>query len=554
MPLQMDFLRSLGFTDNPFAHTNADQEQDRLPTYFIPPPYFHDVFGNPEYPDSIFVFAPRGGGKSAQRIMLEKECQEKNVLALTYDSFEFPSVTSAKEVTLEDHIDRIIRFALMGLMVTLTDERQLLGKLTPSDKNILLRLIERYLAHLTEPELENVKDALRSIKEKAVRIWNTFSPVASPLMSTLLRLLGLELNEIGKLDVDRSRTKDSKYDLQLVVNLARKLGFLSIYVLVDRVDESALTGNEVPSTFDLIRPLVKDLGLLEFPGIGFKFFLWDKLLPDYQKLARQDRVKHRVLSWTDEMLQEMWRRRLKAFSNDRIWSLNHICESTEPYNPDKLALIFANGSPRDMIRIGDRVISEQQEVNSNLSVISATAVYRGLEVFCQERLGEVVRNPRTENELRQMGTMSRQVDYTISYLANEVFKENQGSTRNRLMRWRREGLVAEVGRIDVTYSRQKRPVKLIAINDIRVAQVMCASLPITEFLDRKTKSCPNCHTLVLRDWDTDDTMEVCHKCRYSWDTESVDERIQVDLDFDADSATMGAKPIQLKLDFKDDSE
>src|SRR5215831_12805916 len=63
---EREFLSRLGFPDNPFQFTNADEE-DHLQSYFIAPPYFHSVWGNPDVPQPHVIFAPRGGGKSAQR-------------------------------------------------------------------------------------------------------------------------------------------------------------------------------------------------------------------------------------------------------------------------------------------------------------------------------------------------------------------------------------------------------------------------------------------------------------------------------------------------------
>lgn len=67
---ELSFYKGIGFKSNPFQYTNADQEEN-LEKYFIPPPYFQSVWGDPSKPSSCVIFAPRGGGKSAQRKMIE---------------------------------------------------------------------------------------------------------------------------------------------------------------------------------------------------------------------------------------------------------------------------------------------------------------------------------------------------------------------------------------------------------------------------------------------------------------------------------------------------
>jgi hypothetical protein len=65
------FLSAFGFSENPFASTNADKEP-HLSRYFVPPPYFTSVKGDPKDPKSNMVLAPRGGGKTAQKVMIEE--------------------------------------------------------------------------------------------------------------------------------------------------------------------------------------------------------------------------------------------------------------------------------------------------------------------------------------------------------------------------------------------------------------------------------------------------------------------------------------------------
>lgn len=59
-----ELLNNLGFTNDPFAKVNADEEE-RLEEYFIEPPFFKAVQGIPHDPKSYIVFGPRGGGKTA---------------------------------------------------------------------------------------------------------------------------------------------------------------------------------------------------------------------------------------------------------------------------------------------------------------------------------------------------------------------------------------------------------------------------------------------------------------------------------------------------------
>jgi hypothetical protein len=67
--------------------TNA-AEEPRLSDYFVEPPYFVSVMGDPSRPQSHVVLAPRGGGKTAQRRMIEDASQSQAILCVTYDTFD----------------------------------------------------------------------------------------------------------------------------------------------------------------------------------------------------------------------------------------------------------------------------------------------------------------------------------------------------------------------------------------------------------------------------------------------------------------------------------
>src|SRR5678815_4585587 len=101
------FLSSRGFSENPFASTNADKES-KLATYFVPPPYFTSVKGDPNHAKSNVVLAPRGGGKTAQKVMLEEYAEEETAspfYCITYDSFKSVPRAKLATVNVEWHLN-----------------------------------------------------------------------------------------------------------------------------------------------------------------------------------------------------------------------------------------------------------------------------------------------------------------------------------------------------------------------------------------------------------------------------------------------------------------
>jgi len=123
------FFNNLGFEEDPFKFTNADEE-DKLEQYFIAPLYFDSVWGNPKKPRPTFIFAPRGAGKSAQRRMIEAKSNEYGkILCLTYSRFEFDG-KKLNDINLTDHIHQILTVGIVGLLTYLNSNKDLIEKLT----------------------------------------------------------------------------------------------------------------------------------------------------------------------------------------------------------------------------------------------------------------------------------------------------------------------------------------------------------------------------------------------------------------------------------------
>lgn len=81
------------------------------------------------------------------------------------------------------------------------------------------------------------------------------------------------------------------------------------------------------------------------------------------------------------------------------------------------------------------------------------------------------------------------------------------------MRWRREGAIIDIEMVDNPNPQQKKQVKLMAIQDIRVARAILSELDIFTFIDEKFKKCPTCHVALIRDWGDKDSGSRCHVCQ-----------------------------------------
>jgi hypothetical protein len=228
--------------------------------------------------------------------------------------------------------------------------------------------------------------------------------------------------ELGPLDLNVMKIEDDnygspRYHLQQQIQIARKLGFESIYVLIDRIDETLWTNQSAESSFKLIAPIVTDLQTLETPGLAFKFFLWDKIRENYVDAgARPDRVKMFELRWNVHELERMLTRRIQSFSGGRVSSFNDMCEEGGGLNVHRLLAHIGAGLPRDVIRACGRIIDEHTRTSAEKRLVNHETVIRGIRSFCEERAEELY--GAYVEPIRRV----RRFNFTINQVASDVFR------------------------------------------------------------------------------------------------------------------------------------
>lgn len=502
---EKEFLARLGFNANPFQFTNADEE-DHLQAYFVPPPYFDSVWGDPGKPVAHVIFAPRGGGKSAQRRMLEYKANRENVFAITYDRFEHLVVPSLTNLTVEYHLKNVIRLGLLGFLLEIRERTLTPTSFRRIEREQIDSLCKLYLGRISKTEVLEAMRSLRTLSAKARAFMRDWSGPAGSLVSMILKSKGLGALSLkggpGEEVHEAADEVPSKQHLEIVCQLLRSIGFRSVFVLIDKVDEAPITGNNAEHSFLLLKPLVRDLGLLQIPGLGFKFFLWDRLEPYHREFARPDRVQQFSLSWDARQLMEMLSRRLSAFSSGAVKDLS-VLTDTEMASPlQYLVVLFASGSPRDMIRVCQEILSEQLRIDPSSEEFGVPAIVQGILKFSKQRANELA-GSETMRELMKIGRL----DFTANLVANKVFKITVNSARTKISHWVERGIVERVGE----QRTGSRPVHQYAIADLRIAYAVFSEMKFLDFLQRKAVDCVKCQRLLLRDWDPS-RRQTCHHC------------------------------------------
>lgn len=503
----MPLFNQLGFSGHPFAKTNADEEPN-LSDYFVPPAYFDAIVGDADSPSSSVVLAPRGAGKTAQRRMVEDRSSELGFLAVTYDRFEFSGGDKVEEISLKYHLRNVITRVLVATLSYASEYPDVIRNLSNAERKELGLFIQSYLGELTGEGVQELLRELRSIPDKIRKFWGENVGFLEPVVNYLLKTYDLEPIDLPDVQQEEKRLSATyKYQLESLLTFAQKFGFKSLYVLIDKVDETEQTGNDAGKTYSLIRPLIRDLELLGVEGYAFKFFLWDKVQDLYRADARPDRVPQYKLKWTRPALREVLTARLKAFSENRIETIQGILTDDPGFDIDDAICVMANGSPRNMIRICERILTAQSERDANSSTIDLAAVDSGILEFSDMLTLELY----GDEILRDMQRVGREL-FTTNFVANDVLKISGQGARNKITGWTNTGVVKQVGTIAVPPAR--RPVNLYCAVDPVVVRIMHRTTPFKEFFIERWHSCTECKTENLFDvkYYSGENPPVCRAC------------------------------------------
>ena len=128
-------LNLWGFDKDPFGRWDSNTEPESY-TYYVKLPYYDDVVDDPDQPAKTIIFGDRGEGKSAlARFATHKLIAEHGDKALVVEYNRFPGVEAAhvNEITLEDHLERIIGLTVVPFLNYLSKRPERARELDSSD-------------------------------------------------------------------------------------------------------------------------------------------------------------------------------------------------------------------------------------------------------------------------------------------------------------------------------------------------------------------------------------------------------------------------------------
>lgn len=501
------YVKLLGFAKDPFLSTNADKE-DLLSKYFIAPDYYDEIWGDPINPSPTIIYGPRGSGKTAQKNMIEfRNSSYKNILTINYTEHDLADVGSIDNITLDYHLEYLNRLLLVSVFANINniDSFTLANLFTFDKRQYLYKLAKRYLSKTPFSFHQNAIRSLKTIEDLGIDIWDSLSrPISTLINSIGKKETGLDIDLSG-ISSKKERNIKNKENFTVILSYLKVLGYDSIYILIDKVDENELTGGNNPEdSFKFIAPLIKNLEILETGGVAFKFFLWDELKQYVAKYGRPDRIFSYYLEWSNEQLIEMLNNRVKTYSEGKIIAFTNLLEDVTDLNK---IILFSQGSPRDCIRICKRIISEQERINNMICKIGTEAVERGIKIFTKEICQSIITEPKS---LSILGKYSMTTVDLIK-LVERRLAYSETLARELLNEWRNYGILEKIGNFQITSTgNENKSYIQYVLNDMRIAKYACPNLTIANFIKKKVKSCSYCGRIYTRDFDQKEWL--CPRC------------------------------------------
>jgi hypothetical protein len=497
------FINNLGFKINPFQFSNADKETEFLSDYFIKPDYFEDIWGNPHEPVSSIIYAPRGSGKTAQRVMIEKRSKEyEDILAISYTNHDLSEFKNINEISLTYHLIFLNRLLLVSLFKRIEDDNFDFDKVyNYKERQYIYKIARIYLYNTPASFPNQAISALKTITDHAVDFWNGFKEPLTNVIKQITRSKGFEI-DLSKIEIDKKIEISHKDNFFNIIELLIKANYNSIFILIDKVDEQSLTGNNPEASYKLIEDLLKDLELLETPRVSFKFFLWDALKPYTAISARPDRVFSYDLNWNWQQMTDMLDKRVESYSDGKVKSFITMFEHRKLFGR---IILFSDLSPRDCIRICNRIISEQFKKDEKSKLFDEEIVHSSIEKFCMEKAKELITN---ENNLRYL-IKSEQVSFTIEELVTNKVASDIAAVRNIINPWQTGEYLKKIG---IVPRKTGKAVNEYAFQDIRLAFISCPKLGVLEFIKQKIRKCKTdtCGFIYYRDFNRKEY--ICPKC------------------------------------------
>jgi len=393
-----DWLKSWGFIANPFRYWEAHRES-YIDEYYVKHKFYEKLLASTA-PTMVFAF--RGEGKSATRIMIQKECQPQNRTSKTFTipfsdfSFFIEAYKKNEKISFSDYLPFLVHETIVSLLSACSFLMRENVQFTSKDIAQMRFWIEFYTPKILD--YQNVNYLIREIWRRSLNTpvdnskidgWrkhildttdksDSFLKTDNPFWDSFFSLwYSIQKADLRDFDIWKVRfnNSSSKEVMQTFVRLI--LDLISkgkhpcdnIVFLFDGIDEYDETKNNPESSSKILSPLLWEMWFHRIDGLVNKFFL-----PMEQKSSfvnsgsRWDLFEIFDLNWQysnelieTDLMKRLLRERIRFFNSDGKSTISYMCEPEIGRFIEDEMIAESDKSPRNLIRLGNTLLLEHCE-------------------------------------------------------------------------------------------------------------------------------------------------------------------------------------------------
>ncbi|WKZ47534.1 MAG: effector-associated domain EAD1-containing protein [Anaerolineales bacterium] len=356
--IESEWLDNFGFVRSPFEKLEAGSEEFIEPGFlsncFVDPDGFLGILGQANAPITQILYASRGEGKTACRVMTDYLCQHGSVPDKKTGQREYvlsiPHIhlhIIADTPTLDNHVIEIMNRAIPQFAELLLGAEKITNNLRLSDLTILNDInwyINHYGRYLNLQQIDLFLHAGFKFP---------FDVTHYPYLR--------ERKDISPLEHLRQWCK-----------LMNTIGVKAVYALIDGLDELASTAADLKNAYYLLSPLITNRDLLDkMPFFALKCFLpieLENLILADQK-GRPELIPTQKISWSSNKLKQLLRLRIQYFRHPEYQQTESGFEefcAPELYGSIEDELIrIADYNPRSLLKLCDLMVKNHCRNNEN---------------------------------------------------------------------------------------------------------------------------------------------------------------------------------------------
>lgn len=320
-----EWLSRIGLNLNPFEYIDAGKDP-LIPFYLIDHNQFDKVNGD----QPSFVFAPAGGGKTAFRVRLARECRAgrngRRIFPIVYKPTKPGDLNEDKEKAARRQRTDLLSCAAQELFLHLAYYPYALDEMDATLKEAFLQTMSWELDFSIPYYLNQMKET-GSLEPLITAFDATARSLPNPPGKEDIIYLNKKLNRYSSTPEKPDDEKRLELLFDLILN---QLKFEAIYILVDGVDAFPETANNPEKMLASISWLMDNALIWSQKHVYTKSFLpietRQRLVetPAFRSLTSKSKII--IIRWDADALSEVIQQRLQEASGGKFDSLAAISD------------------------------------------------------------------------------------------------------------------------------------------------------------------------------------------------------------------------------------